>query len=105
MPNEADPPVTSTGPYVDYFWSHPQFMGMDEEIAAKENMYSEGSHNSINIPWLAGLMISQGNAMTDAIARNCTVFEDLPYGEVSGMGSAGGYQGMGGSSGGLVVSW
>jgi hypothetical protein len=71
-----------------------------------EGGVTELAAGSINIPWLAGIIISQGNAMTEAIARNSVVYVEPEYGlECTGAGGAGGYQGMGGSSGGLVVSW
>jgi hypothetical protein len=70
-----------------------------------ENCLNEPASGSLNIPWLAGLMISQGNAQTEAIARNAAFFSDV-YGEVSGGGGeSGGYAGMGSSSNGLIVSW
>lgn len=89
--------VTSTA---DVIWWHPQFAGVDSEIAAMEGMINEGG--SVNIPWLLGIAVAQGNGMTEAIAKSGQFFEDSTDG--GGGGNEGGAQNSGGS-GGLIVSW
>jgi hypothetical protein len=83
------------------------FSGSYEFYLDREGGTTELAAGSMNIPWLAGLIISQGNAMTEAIGRNAVVFCEPEYGNDSdgGGGAAGGYAGMGASSGGLSVAW
>jgi|SRR5579871_1783558 len=96
-----------TNPTVDYWWSHPSFIGQDEEIAAKENLYSEGHANSINIPWLLGISVAMGNGMTEAIAKSCIAYVEPEFGlDGGGGGNESGAQAYGGAqSGGTIVSW
>jgi len=99
LPNPT--PETSTA---ETQWDHPQFTGYDSEIAAIEGFYSEGA--GINIPWLLSLSVSQGNAMTQAIARQGQFFEDSDEGAGEGGGNQSGAQTFGGAqSGGLSVQW
>lgn len=81
---------------------------LDSWYAAIENLTAEGDANSINIPWLLGLSVSQGNAATNAIAKNCVVFCEPEWGldiTGAGKGSMYGNGGIGNGEGGLYVSW
>lgn len=80
---------------------------MDAWFAEIENLTAEGDANSVNIPWLLSLSLSIGNATTQAIAKNCVVFVDPEWGEVTGMGKGSMYGngGQGSGEGGLYVSW
>src|SRR5262249_18014970 len=79
-----------------------------EYLADSGSLYEPAS-GSINIPWLAGLCISQGNGLTSALAKNAVVFSEPEYGlEVSGSGKdigPGQQMMVGGSAGGLIVAW
>jgi hypothetical protein len=77
---------------------------MDQWYAAIENLTAEGDANSVNIPWLLSISVSVGNATTEAIAKNCVVFVDPEWGEVTGMGKAGMGSGSG-EGGGVYVGW
>jgi len=74
-----------------------------------EGSLYEPAAGSINIPWLAGLMISEGNAATSALAANCVVFSEPEWGwEATGINKdIGPGQNMvvGGSTGGAIVAW
>ena len=72
-----------------------------------ENGLCEPASGSLNFPWLIGLMVSQGTAMTDAIAHNAVVFCEPEWGlEGGGGGNESGAQMFGaGASGGLIVQW
>lgn len=80
---------------------------LDQWFAAIENLTAEGDANSINIPWLLSISVSVGNAATEAIAKNCVVWIDPEWGEVTGagVGSLYGNGGIGTGEGGLYVSW
>ena len=80
---------------------------LDEFYAAMENHCAVGDAGSVNIPWLLGISVSQGNAATQAIAKNCIVWVDPEYGEATGggKGSLYGSGGIGSGEGGLYVSW
>lgn len=80
---------------------------MDAWYAAIENLTAEGDANSINIPWLLSISLSIGNATTQSIAKNCIVFVDPEWGEVTGMGKSGMLGGGSGEGGGpgTYVGW
>lgn len=78
---------------------------LDEWYVAMENLSAVGDANSLNIPWLLGISVSIGNATTSAIAKNCVVFTDPEWGEVTGAsGSATMFAGSG-EGGGVYVGW
>jgi Big-like domain-containing protein len=87
----------------DVIWWHTGFTGIDDEILGWEGWINEGG--TPNIPWLLGLSVSQGNAMTEAIARgNIAYLDNIDDG--GGGGNESGAQMFGGAqSGGLEVSW
>jgi hypothetical protein len=90
----------------DVIWWHTGFTGYDEETLGNEGLINTGG--TPNIPWLLGLSVSMGNAMTEAIARQSVIYCEPEYGWDGGGGGneAGGSQiGAGGSSNGLIVSW
>jgi hypothetical protein len=89
----------------DVIWWHTGFTGIDSEIAAIEGMISEGGPP--NIPWLLGLAASQGNAMTEALARSNILYSEPEFGNDGGGGGneTGASVGGGGSVNGLIVSW
>ncbi len=74
-----------------------------------EGGISEGSPGNMNIPWLLGIMVAQGNAGTSALAHNAVVFCEPEWGwDVSGGGKdigPGQQMIVGGSSGGMVIAW
>ena len=74
-----------------------------------ENSTYEMASGSINIPWLYGLCVSDGNANTAALAANCVVFSEPEWGwEATGINKdIGPGQNMvvGGSTGGMIVAW
>jgi hypothetical protein len=80
---------------------------LDAWYAAIENLTAEGDASSVNIPWLLAISVSQGNAATQSIAKNCIVWVDPEWGEVTGggKGSMYGNGGIGSGQGGLYVSW
>lgn len=74
-----------------------------------EGALYEPAAGSINIPWLAGLCTSIGNATTQALAKNAVVFCEPEWGwDVSGGGKdigPGQQMVVGGSTGGMIVQW
>lgn len=80
---------------------------LDEFFDVMENLSASGAAGSVNIPWLLGISVSVGNATTQAIAKNCIVWIDPEWGEVTGggQGSMYGNGGVGSGEGGLYVSW
>lgn len=67
-----------------------------------------GYEGSINIPWLLGISVARGNALTAAIAKNAVVFCEPEWGfdiTGSGKGSLYGSGGIGTGEGGLYVNW
>jgi hypothetical protein len=90
----------------DVIWWHTGFTGYDEETLGNEGLINTGG--TPNIPWLLGLSVSMGNAMTEAIAKQAVIYCEPEYGWDGGGGGneAGDSQiGAGGSSNGLIVSW
>jgi hypothetical protein len=90
----------------DVIWWHTGFTGYDEETLANEGLINTGG--TPNIPWLLGLSVSMGNAMTEAIAKQNIIYCEPEWGWDGGGGGneAGDSQiGAGGSSGGLIVGW
>jgi hypothetical protein len=87
----------------DVIWWHTGFTGIDDEILGWEGWINEGG--TPNIPWLLGLSVSQGNAMTEAIARgNIAYLDNIDDG--GGGGNESGAQMFGGAqSGGAIVDW
>lgn len=69
----------------------------------------EPAAGSINIPWLLGLSVGQGNAFTTALASNAQVFCEPEWGwDVSGGGKdigPGQQMVVGGNTGGQIVQW
>lgn len=67
------------------------------------------SEGSINIPWLLGLALAEGNALTQALGETANVFCEPEWGfDVTGGGKdirPGEQMWMGGSVGGWIVSW
>lgn len=74
-----------------------------------EGSLYEPASGSINIPWLAGLCISEGNGLTSALASNCIVFSEPEWGiENTGINKdigPGQNMVMGGNTGGMIVAW
>jgi hypothetical protein len=104
------PPPTSKNDFgnstADVIWWHTGFTGIDEEIAAMEGMISEGGPP--NIPWLLGLATSQGNAVTEALAKSNILYSEPESGWDGGGGgneTGASQTGGGGTSGGLLVDW
>ncbi len=69
----------------------------------------EPAAGSINIPYLCGIMVAQGNAATTALAANAVVFSEPEWGwDVSGGGKdigPGQQMFTGGSTGGGIIAW
>lgn len=67
------------------------------------------SEGSINIPWVLGLALSEGNALTKALGETANVFCEPEWGfDVTGGGKdihPGDQMWMGGGVGGFIVSW
>jgi hypothetical protein len=74
-----------------------------------ENALYEMAAGSINIPWLMGLALGEGNGGTAALAANAVVFCEPEWGfEGGGIGKdigPGQQMVIGGSTGGNVVAW
>ncbi len=90
----------------DVIWWHTGFTGYDEETLGNEGLINTGG--TPNIPWLLGLSVSMGNAMTEAIAKQAIIYQEPEWGWDGGGGgneSGASQIGAGGSSGGLLVSW
>lgn len=78
---------------------------LDEWLVAMENLTAEGDAGSVNIPYLLGISVSIGNAMTKAIGKNAVVFTDPEWDEGgTGMGKATMFGGSG-EGGGVYVGW
>lgn len=86
---------------VDLIQSMP-FYGLDEFYLVDAGMINDGG--SINIPWLLGLSVQMGNALTTALSRTAHVFCEPEYGfEAVGMNQN--WQGAGSRPGGISISW
>lgn len=75
-----------------------------------ENATAElSSEGSINIPWLLGLALAEGNAATKALGETANLFPEPEWGfDVSGSGKdigPGQQMWVGGGVGGFIVSW
>lgn len=73
----------------------PNIEALDEWIVGMENLTSEGSAGSVNIPWLLSISVSMGNAATEAIGKNAVIFCEPEW----GLDITGGSSGRGGGSG------
>lgn len=67
------------------------------------------SEGSINIPWILGLALAEGNAATKALGETANIFPEPEWGfDSTGIGRDIGpdqQMWMGGATGGFIVSW
>lgn len=83
--------------------------GSYSDYLAMEGGLYEPASGSINIPWLVGLCISEGNGNTSALAKNAVVFCEPEWGfDGGGAGKdigPGQQMFVGGSTGGQIIAW
>jgi len=69
----------------------------------------DSSEGSINIPWLLGIALAEGNAATKALGEGANVYCEPEWGfDVSGSAkdvAPGQQMWIGGAVGGFIVSW
>ena len=72
----------------------------------REGVWLGGTDDSINIPWILGLAISEGNASTKAIGEGAWTYPEPEWGfDASGGQDTRLQQWMGGGVGGWIRSW